>query len=204
MWLSEMNRKVTQLRSQLKNHRRSIFSILSFMQHPGSEIEAINYKDVQLLVDGSPEAILQFVNSDMEDRHEQWNLKRQIEELSEIMDLSEKFEKKQRKVVKSAKIHAYKTTKDGMESSLSRARNQVSKPLAKDEFGINEFDFQVSQHGSRGDRTMRKVLEPTPTQSPGFDEYSPKIDIFSSRDSVNPETKNFEEVGYGNSKSPLT
>jgi hypothetical protein len=63
MWLSEMNRKCTQLRSQLKNHRESLFSVLEFLAHPNSEIEMINYKDLCLLIDSSPDAILEFINT---------------------------------------------------------------------------------------------------------------------------------------------
>jgi hypothetical protein len=45
--------------------------------------------------------------------------------------------------------------KEGFESSLSKARNIASKPLAKDEFGVNEFDFS-----GNGARTRRKILNP--------------------------------------------
>lgn len=90
-------------------------------------------------------------------------------------------------------MQAYKSsTREGIESSLSKARNAASKPLAKDEFGVNEFDF-----AGNGPKTQRKILNSHYELEVN---ESPKIDIFSSRD----EGENHSAEIIGDSKSPLT
>lgn len=86
--------------------------------------------------------------------------------------------------------------KEGIESSLSKARNKASKPLAKDEFGAHEFDFS-----HRGEQTQRKFLNPNFTHE--MDDESPKIDIFSSRDEGERKPNRYAEM-IGEAKSPLT
>lgn len=78
--------------------------MVNFMTNPSSELEMINLKDMKLLVDSRPDSILEFINNLTDVKQQRWNLKLQLEELSQILDLEDGYEKENKKVFKSAKM----------------------------------------------------------------------------------------------------